>query len=160
MIIMYLPNSGYLKVVQQTLLCKLCIYLQITLAPFFELMILQDRDERLAFQGIFLTQGLNPSLPCLLHSNQILYLLSHLGSSLLVSRFNTVLEIANQEILKNMSLLTKRTKSKLQNGYLQNYTRLSKLMSVRWSLNNSKQYRPSMTLDYYNFPFCAQSVQI
>ena len=160
MVIMYLSNSGYLKVVQQALGCKWCIYLQITLAAFFELMILQGRDESLAFQGIFLTQGLNPSLLCLLPSKQILYLLSHQESSLLVSRFNTVLEIANQEILKNMSLLTKKTNSKLQNGYLQNYTRISKLVSVRWSLNNSKQYRLSMTLDYHNFPFCGKSVQI
>ena len=31
-------------------------------------------------QGIFLTQGLNPYLLCLLHCRQILYLLSHWGS--------------------------------------------------------------------------------
>ena len=31
-------------------------------------------------QGIFLTQGLNPHLLCLLHCRQILYVLSHQGS--------------------------------------------------------------------------------
>ena len=35
-----------------------------------------------SLQGIFLTQGLNPCLLCLLHCRQILYPLSHLGSSI------------------------------------------------------------------------------
>ena len=40
---------------------------------------------RALLKGIFLTQGLNPCLLCLLHCRQILYQLSHQGSGLSIS---------------------------------------------------------------------------
>ena len=39
-------------------------------------------------KGIFLTQGLNPWLLCLLHCRQILYLWSHLGSPMYILYLN------------------------------------------------------------------------
>ena len=41
-------------------------------------------------QGIFLTQGWNPHLLCLLHCRQILYPLSHLGSPLYTVLYSKV----------------------------------------------------------------------
>ena len=55
-------------------------------------------------QGIFLTQGLNPSLLCPLHCRHILYLLKHWGSHISLSR--SILLLASMSfiflIVKNL----------------------------------------------------------
>ena len=52
-------------------------------------------------QGIFLTQGSNPSLLCLLHRRQILYLLSPWGSPLLLFMvtFHEVLHVSDMKFV-------------------------------------------------------------